>query len=180
MQVSRGRLLSHMLNLVTLPTGLYYARGLILIFRMAAMATRPSSFYTYICFPEPRVLHRNEKEGSVSTRCVPSFDPSSNLSSTTKSLTTIPYWDTASIELELSRRMLDYLFLFISSRVCKHAVLLRDLSFISRKTNGCTTFDRFRGGQLISDERDTQKYEENNTGGEMLGYFSTPSEATRG
>lgn len=40
---SRGRLLSHMLNLVTLPTGLYYARGLILIFRMAAMATRPSS-----------------------------------------------------------------------------------------------------------------------------------------
>ena len=50
-QVSRGRLLSHMLNLVTLPTGLYYARGLILIFRMAAMATRPSSTLISQLFP---------------------------------------------------------------------------------------------------------------------------------
>lgn len=62
-QVSRGRLLSHMLNLVTLPSGLYYARGLILIFRMAAMATRPSSCYTYICAERPP--RRDKEEGST-------------------------------------------------------------------------------------------------------------------
>lgn len=72
-QVSRGRLLSHMLNLVTLPTGLYYARGLILIFRMAAMATRPSStlISTFLSFAFPR--DEEEVPGKHSTHSSRNF-----------------------------------------------------------------------------------------------------------
>lgn len=50
-----------MLNLVTLPSGLYYARGLILIFRTAAMATGPSA--SILISPLSRRASRSQATG---------------------------------------------------------------------------------------------------------------------
>lgn len=114
-QVSRGRLLSHMLNLVTLPTGLYYARGLILIFRMAAMATRPSSTLISQLFP----TRLSTRTASFLENTVRLIHPEISMNLYRVIATEIER------ERDKKKQARFTLFLYLSPRVCKHTVFLR-------------------------------------------------------